>query len=50
MIFVERETLCDSAVTDKDFDFHVVNAWVGQYEAAVRLEHTLYMAPLMDVL
>ena len=41
MIFVERETLCDSAVTDKDFDFHVVNAWVEQYEAVVQLDHTL---------
>ena len=27
MFFVEPETLCDSAATDKDFDFHAVNGW-----------------------
>ena len=25
--FVEQETLCGSAVTDKAFDIHAVNGW-----------------------
>ena len=37
VFFVERELLCDSAVTDGPFDL--------QSDAVVRLGYTLYMAP-----
>ena len=40
-----NEKLCDGAVTDKTFDFHTVNGWEGQFDAVVRLEDNLYMAP-----
>ena len=29
VLLVERETLCDSTVTDKDFDFPTVNGCKG---------------------
>ena len=45
MLLVERETLCDSTVTDKDFDFPTVNGCKGQSDAVIRLEITLYMPP-----
>ena len=36
-----------SGVKDEAFDFHVVNGWKGQSDAAVWLECTLYMDPYM---
>ena len=48
VFFVERETLCDSAVTDYAFDIYAVNGWEGQPDAVVRLENTLYMAPYLQ--
>ena len=45
VFFVAQEALCDSAVADKAFNFHVVNGWDGQSDTAARLEHTLSTTP-----
>ena len=46
MIFIEREALCDSAVTDWTLDFNSVNCWKGQSDVVVWLKHSLYLAPI----
>ena len=37
----------DDAATDQAFDFDAFNGKVGQFDAIVRLELTLYMVPLL---
>lgn len=49
MLFVEQETFCVSAVTDKNFYSHVVNTLEGQYDTVVRLELILYMDPVLQI-
>ena len=44
MIFIEREALCDSAVTDWTLDLNSVNCWKGQSDVVVWLKHSLYLA------
>ena len=49
VLFVEQETYCVSAVTDKNFYSHVVNSLEGQYDAVVRLELNFYMDPVLQI-
>ena len=45
VLSVKRDKLCDSAVTDKAFNFHAVNDSTRQSDAVVRLKRILHMTP-----